>query len=431
MSHLHPDCPPFTFLNWSGSLRFTADELARPRSEEELASLVRSSAAAGATVRVCGHGHSSVPLMQTKQQLISLEYLRGLIDHNGDEQTATVWAGTPLREVGEALYQAGLALHNYGDVATQYIAGAFGTGTKGTGRRLRDLSSALIQVRFVTASGEVQEWNENEHPDQLRAARVSLGTLGIFTQLKLRVLPTYDLHRQEFCTTTALCLEHLDELIEHNRNFDFYWYPRSDAVKLRLLNEPGKEQGALPYARLVKEETSPSWQALPRNRTLKFDEMEYAVPLEAGPACFLEVRDRILERHRQHVGWRVLYRTVEQDDSWLGNASGRASVTISLHQNAGLAYWPFFKDIESIFRAYGGRPHWGKKHTLGGTQLRDLYPHWDDFQLLRGRMDPQGMFLNDYLRALLGEQESSEGAVRVHEVPLHEISPKAAPEERA
>lgn len=433
MSRPSPDhttaTPPPTFVNWSGSLRFTPAEVARPRDEEELAHLVRQSARAGEGVRVCGYGHSSVPLVQTPCRLVSLEHLRGLTAHDRAAGTATVRAGTPLRDVGAALHEVGLALHNYGDVATQFIAGAFGTGTHGTGRRLGDLSSALIGVRFVTADGEVREWNEQDHPDELRAARVSLGTLGIFTELKLRVLPAYDLRRQEYCTTTSACLEHLSDLIERNRNFDFYWYPRSDEVKLRLLNEPGSALDELPYARLVKDETAPGWQALPRVRTLKFDEMEYGVPLEAGPACFREVRARILDKHRTLVGWRVLYRTVKHDDSWLSNAYGRDTVTISLHQNAGLPYWAFFKDIEPIFRAYGGRPHWGKKHTLGGASLRPLYPRWDDFQALRRRMDPEGVFLNDYLRALLGEQASSEAAVRAHEAPLHEITPKVSPEE--
>jgi hypothetical protein len=47
-------------------------------------------------------------------------------------------------------------------------------------------------------------------------------------------------------------------------------------------------------------------------------------------------------------------------------------VTISLHQNATLPYRDYFEDIEPMFRAYAGRPHWGKKHTLRAGEPRPL-----------------------------------------------------------
>ncbi len=34
--------------------------------------------------------------------------------------------------------------------------------------------------------------------------------------------------------------------------------------------------------------------------------MEYMLPLEAFRDCFQAIRQRIKERHRQYVGWRVL-----------------------------------------------------------------------------------------------------------------------------
>ena len=55
-----------------------------------------------------------------------------------------------------------------------------------------------------------------------------------------------------------------------------------------------------------------------------------------------------------------------------------------------------------MFRAHGGRPHWGKKHTLRAADLRPLNPDWDRFLAVRQRLDPDGVFLNGYLRGLLG-----------------------------
>jgi len=106
------------------------------------------------------------------------------------------------------------------------------------------------------------------------------------------------------------------------------------------------------------------------------------------------------------VAWRVLYRTVAPDDAYLSIAHGRATATISLHQNATLPFWGFFNDIEPIFQEYGGRPHWAKKHTMAADDLMPLYPRWDRFIAARRRMDPDGLFLNPYLERLLGEEKA-------------------------
>lgn len=51
---------------------------------------------------------------------------------------------------------------------------------------------------------------------------------------------------------------------------------------------------------------------------------------------------------------------------------------------------------------YGGRPHWGKMHTLGAETLRERYPRFDDFVALRNELDPERMFRNAYLDRVLG-----------------------------
>jgi L-gulonolactone oxidase len=50
----------------------------------------------------------------------------------------------------------------------------------------------------------------------------------------------------------------------------------------------------------------------------------------------------------------------------------------------------------------GGHPHWGKRHSLAARQLANLYLRWNDFLVLRERMDPAGRFLTSYLRTLFG-----------------------------
>ena len=390
------------WTNWSGSLRFTPREIVSPRDEEELAAVVRQAAEQGGTVRVVGAGHSSSPLVKTGETLVSLEHFRGLVSHDAGSNRAVIRAGMTLEEAGKELFDAGLALHNLGDVNVQTVAGAVSTGTHGSGKRLKNLAAALVGGRLVTGTGEVREVMIEKDPELLLAGRCSLGGIGIFTELCLQLLPAYRLRRREVCTSVDETLAHLEQLAEENRNFDFYWYPRSDEVKIRTLNPEESHEPEIGFGRVVEASSGWSHEIISKRRQLKFEEMEFALPAEAGVSCFLEIRDRVLKRHRKSVAWRVLYRFIAADEAFLSTAHGRYTVAISLHHNAGLPYDEYFGDIEPLFRAHGGRPHWGKKHSLREEALRPLYPRWDDYRRVRGELDPAGVFLNDHLQEILG-----------------------------
>ncbi|GHE35279.1 D-arabinono-1,4-lactone oxidase [Vulcaniibacterium thermophilum] len=389
--------------NWSGSVRFSPARRVRAHSEDEIAVVVREANAQGRSVRVVGSGHSSNGILVGPDVLVTLERLSGVIEADRTRCEARVLPGTTLEELGRLLYEHDLALPNYGDVATQTIGGAIGTGTHGSGRRLHNLSQMLIGARLVDGRGQVREIDATD-VERLRAARVALGALGIFTELRLALVPAFDVERREYATSTDAALAHLDELAAHNYSFDFYWYPRRDDVKLRLVNPVGGGTRDLPYARLLERRGGYAHQLIPTHSGLPhlFEECEYAMPADAGVACFRAVRERILARWRRVVGWRVLYRTVAADDADLSTASGRDTVTVSLHQNASLPWRAFFADIEPIFRDHAGRPHWAKKHSLRGERLAALYPRWMHFQDVRAQFDPDGTFLTPQLRRLLG-----------------------------
>jgi hypothetical protein len=218
---------------------------------------------------------------------------------------------------------------------------------------------------MIDGTGTIREFNERDHAEIMKGMRVSLGVLGVFSEITIKVVPLFKLHRRDICTSIQDCMHHFLELTNANRNVDFYWYPRSDEAKIRILNEPGKSNDKFPFRyRIKKEEEGWVGDVLPRKRELKFEEMEYAFSPDAGMRCFERIRLRIKEKHRKHIAWRVLVRIIAADENYLSPHYGRESVSISLHHNAGLPYQEYFSDIEPIFRDYGGRPHWAKKRSL-------------------------------------------------------------------
>jgi FAD/FMN-containing dehydrogenase len=390
--------------NWSGDIRFSPAEIVIPENEEQLVQVVEKAIAHRSTIRTVGAKHSCSRIFETDQLLVSMENFKGLYDYDAAKGTAVIGAGTTIEEAGEALFSVGLAMENTGHIDKQAMAGAMSTGTHGAGKHLRNLSGQITGVRMVTGKGAIQEFDEEHHPQILQALKVSLGSMGIFTSVTLRALPIFKLHRRQYCAGADDCLTHLDQLMEENRNFCFYWYPRRDDVSIKLWNEPGHGTAALPYARLYKEYSGWSKDVLPTEQHLKFNELEYSFDLETAPACFQEIRRCIKEKHRKQIAWRVLFRPVAADDVYISNAYGKNIVAITIHHHAALPYEDYFFDIEKIFQAYGGRPHWGKKHSLNAAALKQLYPMWGSFQQLREAFDPNGIFLNDYLRNVFLEK---------------------------
>lgn len=386
--------------NWSESIQFIPQEKANPKTEEAVRQTVLRAKKAGKRIRIVGAGHSSVPLVVTDKIFMSLNNLKGLVDYNPSNSQVTMLPGTDIKEAGRLLIQHQLSMHNTGDVDMQTLGGAFSTGTHGSGIKLQNLSGMIKGCRLIDGNGDLHEINEKD-ADVLNAAKVSLGALGIFTQFTLQAEPAEKYIRQEFWTRTESCMAHLDPMIEQNDMFDFYWYPRNDLVKLRMCNPIEEKVQHMPYGKPAKEEAGWLYQILPQDRDLKYEEMEYFLPLEAAPACFQEIRKRIKDRHRHYVGWRLLYRTIAADEMYLSPSYKQDSVSIAILQNHQLEYQSYFDDIEPIFRAYGGRPHWGKKHSLSADELRDLYPKWADFMKIRRKFDPDGIFLNDYLKQIL------------------------------
>ena len=392
--------PDAEWRNWSGSVRCHPRRFEAPRSEAEVADLVRRAGRDGLAVRVVGTGHSFTPLCASDGVLVSLDGLTGIISVDRDAREATVWGGTTIHDLGPLLRAHGLAMETMGDIDRQTIAGAVSTGTHGTGRDFGSISTQVSGLVLVTAAGATVECSPTREPELFACARVALGALGVITRVRLRLWPAYRLHEKRWDWPVSRALTALPRMIGDNHHFEFFWNPQRDECAMKALNPTHRARGEpAPGERIDWSD-----RIFPSERTFPFNEMEFAVPAAAGPECFREIRALMRERHPD-VAWPVEYRTLAPDDIPLSPASGRDTVTISVHQAAALPFERFFGDVEAIFRSHEGRPHWGKIHTHGAAELARLYPAWTRFTAIRSRLDPGGRFLNAHLRAILGSED--------------------------
>lgn len=154
----------------------------------------------------------------------------------------------------------------------------------------------MVGGRLVTGEGEALPFGVEAGDDDflaedlLRAVQVSLGSTGVLTSLTLQLEPAHQLRRMNWMTHIDWVLDHFEELIEQNRSVDFYWYPRSDLAQVRTLNKPGDEPGLAPLGKLHTDITGPNYEVIPNDRHLKFEEMEYMLPLDTSLEAFRAVR---------------------------------------------------------------------------------------------------------------------------------------------
>lgn len=428
-----------TWSNWAGDQHCAPAQVVRPTSEDQLAQAVAEAAARGRPVRAAGSGHSFTDIACTDGVLIDTSGMQRLISADPDSGLVTAEAGITLRALGPRNAAHGLALENQGDIDAQALAGALATATHGTGVRFGNLSTRVVGMRLVTATGDVVELTRDSDPEGLLAARVSLGALGIASQVTLECVPLYTLERHDKPEPLRDTLDRLDEIVDGSDHFEFFLWPytrtamtrttrRSDAaprptphwrrvlrerlIENRLLDTicrtgrrfPGRVPqlnrlmaGALSEGRTQDH----AYKVYATTREVRFTEMEYAIP-RAHARVALERCLELLERRRLPVLFPFEVRFAAGDDAFLSTAHGRETCYIAVHQYTGMEFESFFRGVEAVMDDYDGRPHWGKRHYQSAATLRERYPQWDRFQAVRARLDPEGVFANDHIRRVLG-----------------------------
>jgi L-gulonolactone oxidase len=406
---------------------------------EELVDALAFARRAGQTVRVAGSGHSFSALVPTDGTLISLEHMNRVLDVDTATGLVQVEAGITIRELNRVLDACGLAFENLGDIDQQTLAGAIATGTHGTGLLLRNLSSQIHSLELMRADGTAVKLFADTDPEAWRAARLSLGALGVITKVTLRTVPQFRLLGIERQQPLEETLHRLDELSREHDHLDLYWFPYADDAFLRLgdrtdlpitqrsgaqryfedvllvnhalsgISRVGRRfPSQIPRLNRVVTRLAGSSRRIDRSheifvspRLVRFTEMEYAIPREHGVDAIRAVREGITTMGLP-INFPIEVRFVAGDDAMLSPAYGRDTCYIAVHVFDRMEFESYFRMVEEIMDGFDGRPHWGKRHRQTATTLRERYPEWERFQAVRSRFDPKGLFTNAEIERVLG-----------------------------
>lgn len=419
------------WTNWSGFVEGSPQRILNPDTIDGVVEAVKT---APGPLRVVGAGHSFTPLAKTDATMLSLEKFEGLVSHDAAASVARVRTGTKLGSLMRLLEDVGQGLPNMGDIDKQAIGGALGTATHGSGRTLGAYHTQFEAMQFVDGRGEVRELTLAKDRDLIHATGVALGAFGVLTEVTLKNMPTYRLHRRKWVLPIKEMLAEFEPMMGAHRSAEFYYVPFSghaqfivsDLSDLPVTPRPPEEdeeglatlrklRTALRWApwlrgliirsvmaKLPAEDYVQDWlNVYASDRRTRFNEMEYHLPFEEGPRALAEIIELTEKRFRQ-VYFPMEVRSVAADEFWLSPFYKRPTCSIAIHHDAANDPLPFMRAAEPIFRKYGGRPHWGKMHSMKALDFEAIYPRWKDAMDVRRYIDPQGRFISPYMADLFG-----------------------------
>lgn len=450
------------WTTWNGTQECQIETLFAPTTQEEIIFLIQKAYALGKKVKVIGAGHSpnAIALPEKEGWTLSLENYAKILEVDLVHQTITVQGGATLKQINEVLDQHGLSLENLGSISDQTIGGVIQTGTHGTGKNYGPLHTQVLAMTVVNGKGELKSVTPTLSP-LFQAYQCGLGTLGVIDTVTLRAVPARFLCKQAYPAKWPDLLDQIEDLVQNNEHFCFYWFPYTNCVGVWTANSQAEKvckfpmkQGVSPLFCLIEEiakerndrticsiedvlELGPTDPTIMKRFNRAFFEVGYgkisewvdrsdrilnvdcgahshcyaietAFPMLYTKPFLLELQELVEKNHfPAHTGVEV--RFVRADQALISpTSSGHPEdlfclvSIVSIRPNLyPTPYEAYFQAFQELTEKYQGRLHWGKMGKFDPSYLRQAYPHWEKFRELQREEDPSGMFLNEFTGKIL------------------------------
>ncbi len=174
-------------VNFGRNICFRPRQRYAPQTEDEVLRILDEHR--DGTIRAVGARHSWNPGIETRDALVDLRHLRAIRVHD-DRACVTVGAGCRIGTLLRHLARHGLTLPSIGLIDRQTVAGAVATGTHGSGRN--SMSHYVVAMRIACFGEDGRPVVRTvDSGAGLRAARCSVGAMGIVLEVTLRCVPQY------------------------------------------------------------------------------------------------------------------------------------------------------------------------------------------------------------------------------------------------
>ena len=416
--------------NWAGNISFAVSRRERPRSLSELVALVEKSAARGERLKASGCGMSRSTIIETPGVLVDMSEFRALEMAGADE--VRVGAGVRLDELCRFLAARGRALINQPSVAELGCVGAVATGSHGSGRSA-SLAAQAVRIQLVDGQAQVLELSRRAEPEMFSACTVGLGLMGIVTEVTLTTVPAFSIEEVTHVEPVESAFDaKLATRAAQDDYHQYYWLPHTDGALCFRRNQsdapaegrplPVRSPALARAMALTCLRLGERWpQTIPRiNRAAQklvyverrrverssailcvelppvFHEVEYALPVEHGPAALARVRE-LLAGAGAVSNFPVIVRFAAADELLMSPAFGRATIFVSVSCSSLSLLSRLGPSLDALMASYSGRPHWAKRFEASAAELQRLYPEsYPRFVAALRERDPRGIFQNAF-----------------------------------
>ena len=379
---------------------------------------------AAVEIRALGRGHSFSRIADTADDLVLLDGLPKTLNVDSVNSTVRVTSGMTYTELAEGLQQAGYALANTASIPDISIAGACATGTHGSGDDQRILADAVAGIQLVVADGSLVELERGIDRDNFPGSVVTLGALGIVTQLTLDIEPAYEMSQQVHLGVPLQVLEdRLDDVFSAGYSVSVFtdwrsgeanvWVKRRmDQTAMTWTDGRPARQRVHPVPGISPElcteqlgVVGPWHERLTHFRPKPIPEVGHELQSELFlPRAAAQRAIPALSEIGGLIAPALLVselRSVRADDLWLSPAYGRDSVAVHFTWIADEStVLPAIAAIEERLMTLDPRPHWAKLTTMDPRQIISGYSRAPDFERLMVEYDPTSKFRNDFLNGL-------------------------------
>jgi len=434
-----------TWTDYIGSRVAQPLRIFHPTTLGDLRSILGQAAAEGCRVKAVGSGHSFTDVAITRDFLIETHGLSQTLNLEHDllrpgvhpETLFETEGGILVRDLNNALWNAGLGLVNMGGYDGQTIAGVISTSTHGSGLTFGPLASQVESLTLVAANGKTYriepvggitdparwaarhpETELKQDDDWFYACQVGIGCMGVVYSLILRVRERYYLKEERTLSTWSQVRRDLQtgQVLHDNRHYEVLVNPyqtNGDHTCLITRRNPVPEPAALPLVQPNRNffvELAASSPGVSDLLQTVFNLYPSVTPFIIDKAMAMIARDYIdrsyyvfnigaannVPAYGSEIGF-----TMDQYQA----ATERILDIAARRQQAGQAYLtaPFSLRFVKASQAYMSMMYGADtcmiefpmlKNTIGGRELlqqieRDMYafggrPHWGLLNFLSG-----------------------------------------------
>jgi len=420
LSQLMPGEP---LKNWAGNLVYSTDRLYLPETKEQLVELVKKYS----KVKVLGTRHCFNSIADSKDNFISLKQMNKVVELDAVDKTVTLEAGMNYGQLCPYLDEKGFALHNLASLPHISVAGACTTATHGSGIKNGNLSTAVVALEFITASGEAVTLHRDKDGEKFAAAVVGLGGIGVISKVTLALQPAFKMRQDVFeQLPMAQLYNHFDEIAGAGYSVSFFTDWQSDNINEVWVKSKITEGtvvdftagffGAKPATKNLhpiadlSAENCTGQMGVPGNwyeRMPHFKmgftpssgvelQSEYFVPRKHAVEAI-----KAVAKLGKQTGPHLLIseiRTIDADNYWMSPCYKQPSVALHFTWKQD---WPAVQKllpvIENVLLPFHAKPHWGKLFTMSPAHLASMYEKLPAFRTMLKEYDPKGKFRNDFL----------------------------------